>query len=122
MTLKLRDIRKYVQCLEQSIIDALYVWGVKGKTIPGRVGVWVDHDGLTKKIAAIGVRVQKWTTSHGFSLNVSPDLKAYGQIIPCGISDAGVTSLAELGVFPSDQELDDVLHRVLSQNLRVFCS
>lgn len=88
------DLKKYVCDLERWIIKTLVAFKVEGKCVSGRVGVWVDN----KKIAAIGVRVRRWITLHGFSLNVNPDLSHFSGIVPCGISDAGVTSLEALGL------------------------
>jgi lipoyl(octanoyl) transferase len=100
-----RDIRAFVQDVEAWIIDALAAFNVKGQVHEGRVGVWVDRrplDGLVRedKIAAIGLRVRKWVSFHGISLNVEPDLAHFDGIIPCGISDPtlGVTSLVDLGL------------------------
>lgn len=109
------DLRKYVFNLEQWIIDTLKTFGVKGERREGRVGIWVDMEpydrpkGTEAKIAAIGVRVQKWVTYHGVSINVSPDLSHFNGIVPCGIRDYGVTSLADLGLNVSMAELDKSL-------------
>jgi lipoyl(octanoyl) transferase len=95
------DVRAYVAALEDWIIDALAMLGVEGERQPGRVGVWVRREGngagTHDKIAAIGVRLSRWVSSHGVSLNVAPDLSHYAGIVPCGIREAGVTSLADLG-------------------------
>jgi lipoyl(octanoyl) transferase len=107
------DVRAYVTALEAWIIDALASLGLRAQTIRGRVGVWVrrgageaeGHD----KIAAIGVRLRRWVSSHGFSVNVAPDLGHYGGIVPCGIKDAGVTSLARLGLGARLDALDVAL-------------
>ena len=104
-----QDIKRYVFELEEWIIQTLLHFGVKGERREGRVGIWVNKGGEEYKIAALGVRVQKWVTSHGLALNVSPDLMAYQHIIPCGISDFGVTSLKDLGVHVSMEEVDTVL-------------
>lgn len=87
-----RDVRGFVGALEAWIVGALTVLGVEGGTVAGRTGVWVGE----AKIAAIGVRVRRWVTFHGFALNVSPDLAHYAGIRPCGL-DAPVTSLSALG-------------------------
>src|SRR4051812_15535049 len=92
------DIRRYVQQLEQWIIASLKEFGVESFTRDGRIGVWVEHKGGEDKIAAIGVRVRKWVTFHGISINVAPDLNHYAGIVPCGIKGHGVTSLAALGI------------------------
>ncbi len=95
------DVRAYVAALEDWIIDALERLGVAGERRAGLVGVWVRRAeeggvGSYDKIAAIGVRLSRWVSSHGVSLNVAPDLGHYAGIVPCGVRDAGVTSLAEL--------------------------
>jgi lipoyl(octanoyl) transferase len=104
----------YVRRLEQALIDALAELGLTTGRVPGRSGVWLAADPLTarpeRKIAAIGVRVAGGVTMHGFALNVEPDLAAYDRIVPCGIADAGVTSIAaELGTSPSLTSLAYVL-------------
>ncbi|MBV7255192.1 lipoyl(octanoyl) transferase LipB [Pacificimonas sp. WHA3] len=93
-----RDIRAYVARLEGWIIDALRTFGIHGRAIDGRVGVWVDTKSGEAKIAAIGVRVRKWVTLHGFAVNVTPDLSHYGGIVPCGLAEFPVTSLSALGI------------------------
>ena len=105
------DIRRYVHAVEGWIINTLHYFGVKGERREGRVGIWVQKEGRDSKIAALGVRVQKWVTSHGFALNLSPDLKAYDDIIPCGLSQYGVTSLQDLGIVVSMEEVDALLRQ-----------
>ena len=95
------DVRAYVAALEALIIDALAALGVEAHARSGLVGVWVrrqegGHE-RDDKIAAIGVRLRRWVSSHGFSINVAPELAHFSGIVPCGIRDDGVTSLAELG-------------------------
>jgi lipoyl(octanoyl) transferase len=96
------DVRLLVSKLERWIIDALSVFGVKGEVRPGRVGIWVRGSEIGQasesKIAAIGLRVSRGVTTHGISLNIDPDLAHYRGIVACGISDHGVTSLADLGI------------------------
>ncbi|MCA3269939.1 MAG: lipoyl(octanoyl) transferase LipB [Alphaproteobacteria bacterium] len=93
------DVRWYVGRLEEWLIQTLAVLGVTGERRAGRVGVWVVcPDGVERKIAALGVRVKRWVTLHGVSLNVSPDLNAFDGIVPCGLKDYGVTSLNALGI------------------------
>jgi lipoyl(octanoyl) transferase len=93
-----RDVRRFVAALEQWAIAALADLGVEGWTAPGRIGIWTrGPDGGEAKIGAIGIRLRKWVTLHGLSINVAPDLSHYGGIVPCGIDDLGVTSLAALG-------------------------
>lgn len=104
------DIKKYVWNLEEWIIQALAAFGIQGERRGGRIGIWVVMaDGSEKKIAAIGVRVRHWITLHGLSINVDPDLSHFDGIVPCGISHHGVTSMAELGVDVSIEEVDAVL-------------
>jgi lipoyl(octanoyl) transferase len=113
LTQRGRDIRCLVQGLEQWVIDTLESHNVKGERREGRVGVWVNRPekglGREDKISAIGVRVRKWVTFHGIALNVSPDLTHYNGIVPCGITDQGVTSFEGLGILVSMPEVDSVL-------------
>ena len=92
-----KDIRCFVHSLEGWMIDALSGFGVVAHRAQGRIGIWVGDGADEKKIGALGVRVKRWVTLHGFALNVAPDLSHFGGIVPCGIADFGVTSLAELG-------------------------
>ncbi|MBS0271516.1 MAG: lipoyl(octanoyl) transferase LipB [Proteobacteria bacterium] len=105
------DIRRYVFELEEWLINTLHHLGIKGGRRPGRVGIWVEKDKQEYKIAALGVRVQKWITSHGIALNVNPDLSHYTDIIPCGLSQYGTTSLADLGLSIDMQEVDNILQK-----------
>jgi lipoyl(octanoyl) transferase len=105
-----RDLRRYVQGLERAVIGALAAFGVRGEIREGRVGVWVPRaDGGEDKIAAIGVRVRRWVSFHGLSLNVAPDLAHFDGIVPCGVREHGVTSLAALGASDSLPEVDAAL-------------
>lgn len=107
-----RDVRCLVQGLEGWIIDTLEAFNVKGEIRDGRIGVWVKQPGRPggeSKIAAIGVRVSKWVTTHGIALNVAPDLGHFDGIVPCGIADRGVTSLEDLGQLVSLPEADTAL-------------
>ncbi|HEY0636426.1 MAG TPA: lipoyl(octanoyl) transferase LipB [Pseudonocardiaceae bacterium] len=112
------DVVDYVRRLEQGLIAVVRELGVPCGRVPGRSGVWLAADGHRpeRKVAAIGVRVQRGVTLHGFSLNCDPDLAAFGRIVPCGIADAGVTSLtAELGrAVPVAEVLDAVREAVLA--------
>lgn len=92
-----KDIRRFVHALEGWMIDTLGVLGVAGHRARGRIGIWVGDGAAEAKIGALGVRIKRWVTLHGFAINVAPDLAHYTGIIPCGIADYGVTSLAELG-------------------------
>ncbi len=106
-----RDIRCYVHGLEEWLIRTLARFGVRGERRAGRVGIWVADPvtGAESKIAAIGVRVTRWVSWHGIALNVHPDLSHFGGIVPCGISEHGVTSLAALGVTATMADLDAAL-------------
>jgi lipoyl(octanoyl) transferase len=106
-----RDVRAFVHGLEDWMIAALAAFGVKGETRADRVGIWVVRGAQEFKIGAIGVRVTRWVSWHGFSLNVDPDLSHFGGIVPCGIAEHGVTSLRDLGVAASMAEVDAVLER-----------
>jgi len=93
-----RDVRGYVHALEGWVIDTLGDFGVEAFRSEGRVGIWTqDIDGREAKIGAIGVRIRRWVTMHGLSVNLSPDLSHFGGIVPCGIAEYGVTSLERLG-------------------------
>ncbi len=107
-----RDVSAFVRALEQWIIDTLAEFDVTAERRCGRVGVWVAHpDGREEKIAAIGIRLKKWVSFHGISINVNPDLSHFGGIVPCGISEHGVTSLAALGQDIKMAQLDEALRR-----------
>ncbi len=104
------DVKKYVWQLEEWIIRTLATFGITGERRDGRVGIWVVRpDGREEKIAAIGVRIRRWVTLHGIAIYVNPDLSHFGGIVPCGISDHGVTSLSALGVRAGFAELDAAL-------------
>jgi lipoyl(octanoyl) transferase len=93
-----RDVRNFVHSLEGWVIATLGDLGVESWRAPGRIGIWTrDIDGGEAKIGAIGVRVRRWVTMHGFSVNLSPDLTHFGGIVPCGIAEYGVTSMERLG-------------------------
>ncbi|HWJ69481.1 MAG TPA: lipoyl(octanoyl) transferase LipB [Sphingobium sp.] len=110
-----RDVRRFVQAVEQWVIAALADLDVPAWTAAGRIGVWSHDDrGGEAKIAAIGVRVRKWVTLHGLAINVAPDLTHYDGIVPCGIRSFGVTSLAALGK-PADMTVVDAALRAHAQ-------
>jgi len=113
-----KDVRKYVWLLEEWIIQTLAQFNVTGERREGRVGVWVQRpdrpprtDGSVAedKIAAIGVRIRRWTTFHGISINVEPDLSHFDGIVPCGINEFGVTSLVDLGIPATMADVDVAL-------------
>ena len=121
-----RDIRRFVHAVEGWMIAALAETGVAARREPGRIGIWTGHGADEAKIGAIGVRVKRWVTLHGFSINVAPDLTHFGGIVPCGIADFGVTSLAKLDRDVSMDALDATLRRTfpfflnnLTQNQQV---
>ena len=107
------DLRRYVAALESWIIGALDAFNVRGERREDRVGVWVRRPGkgggAEDKIAAIGIRVRRWVTYHGISLNVEPDLSHFSGIVPCGVRQHGVTSLVDLGIPVTMPEVDAVL-------------
>jgi len=111
-----RDLRAYVNALEQWVIETLARFDVVGERRAGRIGIWVDRSGgrgagREDKIAAVGVRVRHWVTYHGIAINVAPDLSHFSGIVPCGIADPllGVTSLADLGVSATMADVDRAL-------------
>ncbi|WP_376088842.1 lipoyl(octanoyl) transferase LipB [Roseomonas sp. CCTCC AB2023176] len=106
-----RDVKAYVTGLEEWLIRALDRFNIRGERRDGRVGIWVRHPrtGGDAKIAALGVRLSRWVSWHGVALNVEPDLSHYAGIVPCGISDAGVTSLHDLGILATMEEADAAL-------------
>ena len=111
-----RDLRCFVHEVEGVVIDAVASFGVRAERRPGRVGVWVAMpDGTEAKIGAIGIRVRRWVSFHGLSLNVAPDLGHFGGIVPCGIREHGVTSLRDLGVEAGMEEADAALMRAVER-------
>jgi lipoyl(octanoyl) transferase len=104
-----RDVRCFVHAVEGWVIATLARLGVESWRAPGRIGIWTDHAGQEAKIGAIGVRVRRWVTMHGFSINVSPDLSHFGGIVPCGLAEFSVTSLSELGNPALMGDLDEAL-------------
>ncbi|WP_407985042.1 lipoyl(octanoyl) transferase LipB [Pontixanthobacter aestiaquae] len=105
-----RDVRRFVHSLEGWVIDTLGDIGVEAWRAEGRIGIWTrDIDGSEAKIGAIGVRVRRWVTMHGFSVNLAPDLSHFTGIVPCGIAEFGVTSLARLGIDITPEQWDDAL-------------
>ena len=113
-----KDVRKYVHSLEEWIIQTLAEFDIKGERRKDRVGVWVVRDDkpasssgqfMEDKIAAVGVRLRKWISFHGIAINVNPNLNHYKGIVPCGIQQHGVTSLADLGLKVTIEDLDKAL-------------
>jgi len=105
-----RDLRRFVHGLEAWVIGALARIGVPAHPAPGRIGIWVDRNGTEAKIGAIGVRVKRWVTMHGFAVNVAPDLSHFSGIVPCGIAEFPVTSLEAIGVTDVAARFDLALH------------
>ena len=109
------DVRRYVTLLEDWLIATLAAFNVRAGRRPGAIGIWVQRpsrgDGQEDKIAAIGIRIRRWVTFHGVALNVDPVLDHFSGIVPCGVKNEGVTSLADLGIVVSMPEVDAVLRR-----------
>ena len=110
-----RDLRCFVWQLEQWVIETLAALNVTGERRDGRVGVWVARDGREDKVGAVGVRVKRWVTYHGVSINVDPDLAHYAGIVPCGITEHGVTSLADLGIPATMADVDVALRQTFTK-------
>jgi lipoyl(octanoyl) transferase len=109
-----RDVRRFVHALESWLIGALGDLGVAAHRSPGRIGIWVDRadsdgTGAEAKIGALGLRVRRWVTMHGFSVNIAPELAHFSGIVPCGIADSAVTSLDEMGVPGAQERFDRAL-------------
>ncbi len=125
-----RDVRCFVRALEGWVIATLAQFGVKGEIRDGRVGVWVvrpdrppapDGTPAEDKIAAIGIRIRRWVSFHGISINVDPDLSHFTGIVPCGIRDHGVTSLVDLGLPVTMTDLDVALMRTFDEAMSHHC-
>jgi lipoyl(octanoyl) transferase len=110
-----RDVRVFVSALQAWMIAALARLGVTGEVREGRVGVWVARPGREDKVAAIGVKLRRWVSFHGVSLNVAPDLSHFGGIVPCGVSLHGVTSLADLGAPATMADADSALRSAFAE-------
>jgi lipoyl(octanoyl) transferase len=108
-----RDVRCYVHCLEGWVIGALAELGVEAYRLAGRIGIWVRRGETDAKVGAIGVRVRRWVTMHGFSVNLAPELSHFSGIVPCGIGELPVTSLDEMGVPAGQGRFDLALRRRL---------
>ncbi|MFZ5669968.1 MAG: lipoyl(octanoyl) transferase LipB [Pseudomonadota bacterium] len=113
LSARTRDVRAFVAALEAWIIDALAAFGLEGQLRPGRVGVWIERRGpgwsREDKIAAVGVKLRRWVSFHGISLNVEPELEHFTGIVPCGVTEHGVTSLVDLGLPVTMAEADAAL-------------
>jgi lipoyl(octanoyl) transferase len=109
------DVHRYVRDLEEALIVALREFGIEGRRVGGLTGVWVGPAGREEKIAAIGVRISRWITSHGFALNVATDLRHFRLIVPCGIADRGVTSIERvLGRSVPMRDVEDAVVRAFA--------
>jgi len=117
-----KDIRRFVHSLEGWMIGALGQLGVAAHRAPGRIGIWVGEGAAEAKIGALGVRVKRWVTLHGFAINVAPDLTHFSGIVPCGIAEFGVTSLAELGKQMPLDAVDAALERSFPSFLKALQS
>jgi lipoyl(octanoyl) transferase len=111
-----RDVRRFVHSLEGWAIATLARLGVSVRRAPGRIGIWTDFRGTEAKVGAIGVRVKRWVTLHGFAVNLAPELSHFSGIVPCGIADFPVTSLDEMGVSCGQERFD----LALKQGLDLF--
>ena len=112
------DVHRYVRDLEDVLIGAVAEFGITAGRVKGLTGIWVGAGGSETKLAAIGVRISRWVTSHGFALNVNTDLSRFGLIVPCGIADKGVTSMSHL--LGHAVAMDEVADVVARQVARVF--
>ena len=109
------DVHRYVRDIEEALIVALRTFSIEGTRVKGLSGVWVGDPGVERKIAAIGVRISRWITSHGFALNVATDLRHFQLIVPCGIADRSVTSIeAEAGRSVGMSEVEDAVAEAMS--------
>jgi lipoyl(octanoyl) transferase len=115
------DISLFIEFLERWIIDVLLQFKIQGEIRSGRVGVWVLDKNSEKKIAAIGVKIKKWISYHGFAINVNPDLAPFQNIVPCGIKNFGITSLEQMGVRQTS-DINKILRDVFELKLRDFCN
>ena len=112
------DVHQYVRDLEEALIRAVGTFGISAHRVNGLTGVWVGPEGAEEKLAAIGVRISRWITSHGFALNVNTRLEHFGLIIPCGITDHGVTSMQQLLGRPVS--MDEVADSVTAAFREIF--
>ncbi|MBL4838227.1 MAG: lipoyl(octanoyl) transferase LipB [Kordiimonadaceae bacterium] len=116
LTKRGKDVRKFIYGLEKVMIDSLAKLGVTAERRAGRVGVWVERGGGKEdKIGAIGVRIRQWVTFHGIAINIEPDLTHFEGIVPCGINEHGVTSLHDLGLPVTMDDIDDVLQETFAE-------
>ena len=114
---KKKDIRKFISIIEDTIIETLKQFKIKSHADRNNIGIWFDNKGKLEKVAAIGVRISKWIAYHGFSLNINNDLEPYRKIIPCGITDKGVTNLEKISPIKF-KKIDEVLIKKFISNLK----
>lgn len=115
-----RDVRCFVHAVEGWVIAALARVGVEAWRAPGRIGIWTDDGGQEAKIGAIGIRVRRWVSLHGFSVNVAPDLSHFSGIVPCGLPEFGVTSLQNLGSSAQMADFDAALSAEFGDFLEIL--
>ena len=113
-----KDIRKFITIIEKTIIESLSEFNIKSFGDPKNIGIWINDKNEIKKVAAIGVRVSKWIAYHGFAININTDLAKYQNIIPCGISDKGVTSLKNINN-QNYNMLSDIIIDNFTKNLEI---
>ena len=113
-----KDIRKFITLIENTIIESLFEFNIKSFGDPKNIGIWVNNKNSVEKVAAIGVRVSKWIAYHGFAININNNLKKYQSIIPCGISDKGVTNLKSINN-QNYNNLNDVIVKNFTKNLEI---
>ena len=114
-----RDIRKFITLIEKTIIESLFEFNIKSFGDPENIGIWIKDEADIKKVAAIGVRVSKWIAYHGFAINIDNDLTKYQNIIPCGISDKGITNLKSINN-QNYNILSDIIIDNFTKNLEVL--
>ncbi|MFT5795771.1 MAG: lipoyl(octanoyl) transferase [Ulvibacter sp.] len=112
------DISKFINLLENWIINSLSKVGIKGEIRKDRVGIWVKTNNSEEKIAAIGIKLKKWVTYHGIAVNINPNLQYFNDIIPCGIKEFGVTSIEKLGISTTQEEFDKILQEEFAKILK----
>ena len=115
---KKKDIRRFITLIEKTIIESLFQFNIKSFGDPKNIGIWVNNKNEIKKVAAIGVRVSKWIAYHGFAININNNLDKFQNIIPCGISDKGITNLKSI----KDQNYDiltDIIINNFTKNLEI---
>ena len=113
-----KDIRKFISVIEKSIIDTFKIYNIKSFADKDNIGIWYNDKDSVKKVAAIGIRISKWIAYHGFSINISNDLRKYNAIVPCGIKDKGITSLKNI----YDQNYKDIDNKIIENfisNLKI---